>query len=46
MGGFAASSSLSPQASEDESDNVSGSDDANENDGASSSSDGEMTVSQ
>jgi len=46
MGGFTASSSPSPQALEDESDDGYDSDDADEDDGASSSGDEEMTASQ
>ena len=42
IGGFTASSSPSPQASEDESDDGSHSDDADEDDGASSFGDKEM----
>ena len=46
MGGFVASLSPSPQASEDESDDGSHSDDADEDDGASFLGDEEMTASQ
>ena len=47
MGGFAVSLSLSPQASEEESyDDSSGGVDADEDDGASSFGDEEMTASQ
>ena len=46
IGGFITSSSPSPLASEDESDNGSGSDDIDEDDGASSFGDEEMTSSQ
>ena len=45
MGGFT-TSSPSPQTLEDESDDGSGSDDADKVDGASSSGDEEMTASQ
>ena len=45
MGGFTTSSSPSPLASEDESDDGFGSDDANEDDDASFSSDEEITAS-
>ena len=44
MGGFTASSFPSPPASEDESDDGSGSDDVDEDDDASSSSDVEMST--
>ena len=44
MGGFTVASSPSPQAPKDESDNGSGSDDADEDDGASSPSDDEMST--
>ena len=46
MGGFTASSSPSPQASKDQSDDGFGSDNADEDDSASSSGDEEMTASQ
>ena len=42
MGGFIVASSLSPLASEDESDDGTSSDDTNEDDGASSPNDDEM----
>ena len=44
MGGFTIVSSPSPLASKDESDNGSGSEDANEDDGVSSPSDDEMST--
>ena len=44
MGGFTLSSSPSPSASEDESDNGSDSDDVDENDGASSPNDDEIST--
>ena len=44
MGGFIVASSSSPPAFEDESDNGSDNEDANENDGASSPSDDEMST--
>ena len=44
MGGFTVASSPSPPASEDESDDGSGSDDAEEDTGASSPSDNEMST--
>ena len=44
MGGFIVASSSSPLAFEDESDNGSDNEDANENDGASSPSDDEMST--
>ena len=44
MGGFTAASSPSPLAFEDESDDGSGSDDADKDDGASSPSDDEMST--
>ena len=44
MGGFIVASSPSPQASEDESDNGFSSKDANEDDGASSPSDDELST--
>ena len=46
MGGFIASSSLSPQALEDESDDGSSSDNVDEDDGASSFGDEEMIAFQ
>ena len=44
MGGFTVTSSLSPPASRDESDDGSGNDDADKDDDASSPSDGEMST--
>ena len=44
MGGFIVTSLPSPPAFEEESDNGSGNEDANENDGASSPSDDEMST--
>ena len=44
MGGFTVASSLSPSAFEDESDDGFGGDDADADDGASSSSDDEMST--
>ena len=44
MDGFTAASSPSPPVSEDESDDGSGSEDADENDGASSPGDDEMST--
>ena len=44
MDGFTVASSPSPEASEDESDDGSNSEDANEDDGASSPSDDEMST--
>ena len=44
MGGFTVASSLYPPASEDESDDLFGSDNVDEDDGASSPSDDEMST--